>query len=180
MLFRRRESEPWLRRVRIALWPRRTWRRSLRYGGLRLGRLGASPHAIALGLAIGVFSAFQPILGFQMLLAGAAAWVLGANVGAALLGTFVGGPMTWPLMWLASYHVGAALTGETHAATLDELWSALSGLAAVASPEAAADVTGALVRQLLYPLAVGALPLGLVAGTVFYAIVMRATASVRR
>ncbi len=174
MLFSRREPEPALERLRVALWPRRSWGRSVRYANLRLGRLRAPRHAIALGLAVGVFAAFQPILGFQMLFAGCAAWFLRASVGAALVGTFVGGPMTWPVMWLASYHLGAALTGETHAVTLNQLWGALAGVRAFAAPDAAGAAAEHLVRHVLYPLAVGAVPLGLLAAAAFYAMVMRA------
>lgn len=183
MLFRRREAEPWPSRVLAVLWPRHSWRRSLRYARLRLGRLPASPHAIGLGLAIGVFAAFQPILGFQMLFAGAVAWLMGASVGAALIGTFAGGPLTWPVMWLASYHLGAAIVGVGHQVTLDEIWAALVGVAAMASPDAADGAGGAshaLVRRVLYPLAVGAVPVGLLAAAPFYVMVTRAVQQARR
>jgi uncharacterized protein (DUF2062 family) len=180
MLFSRREAEPWLDRVRVTLWPRRSWGRSLRYAQLRLGRLKASPHAIALGLAIGIFAAFQPILGFQMLFAGSAAWLLRASVGAALLGTFVGGPLTWPIMWLASYHLGALIVGAGHQVTLAELWSVLIGLSAIAGPEDTGAAGEALVRQVLYPLAVGAVPVGMLAGGAFYVMVSRAVRLGRR
>lgn len=180
MLLSRREPEPALVRLRVALWPRRTWRRSFRYANLRLSRLPASRHAIALGLAIGVFAAFQPVLGFQMLLAGAVAWLLRASVGAALLGTFIGSPVTWPLIWLASYHLGAALTGAPHAITLNELWAALSSVRAFAAPETAGAAAGQLVWHIFYPLMVGAMPLGLMAGGAFYAMVMRAAPLGRR
>ncbi len=184
MLFSRREGEPWVNRIRMMLWPRRNWSRSLRYAKLRLGRMQASPHAIGLGLAIGVFAAFQPILGFQMLLAGAAAWLLRASVGAALLGTFVGSPLTWPVMWLTSYHVGALLlVGGGHQVTMEEIWTALVGLSAIASPEDfghAGEAGEALVRQVLYPLAVGAVPVGLLAGALFYVMVSRAVRLGRR
>lgn len=179
MLFSRREAEPWIDRLRVMLWPRRTWHRSIRYVQLRLGRLKASPHAIALGLAIGVFASFQPILGFQMLLAGSAAWMLRASVGAALLGTFAGSPLTWPFMWLASYHIGALLVGGDHHVTLDELWSALIGLSASASPDVG-EAGEALVRQILYPLAIGAVPAGMLAGAAFYVMVSRAVRLGRR
>ena len=175
MLFRRREPEAALERLRVLFWPRSSWGRSLRYARLRLGRLKESRHAIALGLAVGVFAAFQPILGFQMIFAGCVAWMLRASVGAALLGTFVGGPMTWPVMWLASYHLGAALTGEPHAVTVGEIWSALASVRAFAAPEAAGAAAGHLVRHVLYPLAIGAVPLGLMAGAAFYAMLMRTT-----
>mgnify|MGYP000022789948 CR=1 FL=1 len=183
MLFRRREAEPWLERVRVMVWPRRNWMRSVRYAKLRLGRMHASPHAIGLGLAIGVFAAFQPILGFQMLMAASAAWLLRASIGAALLGTFVGSPLTWPVMWLASYHLGAMIVGAGHQVTLEELWTALVGLSAIARPEDlghAGEAGEALVRQVLYPLAVGAVPVGLMAGAAFYVMVSRAVRLGRR
>lgn len=180
MLFGRREPEPLLDRLRVSVWPRRSWRRSIRYANLRLGRLNASRHAISLGLAIGVFAAFQPILGFQMLFAGAVACLLRASVGAALAGTFVGGPLTWPIMWLASYHLGAALTGGSHTVSLHELWLALSGVGAIAAPEFAGSAAGSLVWHVLCPLAIGAVPLGLLAGAAIYAMVMRTVPLSRR
>ncbi|MDX2158703.1 MAG: DUF2062 domain-containing protein [Hyphomicrobiaceae bacterium] len=176
MLFRRRGATSLAERVRVALWPRRSWRRSLRYGVLRLKRLGSTPHALALGIAIGVFMAFQPILGFQMLLAGLLAWALGASVGAALAGTFIGTPATWPLMWLASYWLGAALLGETDGVTTAELWEVLKGNGASASTgmDDGMITADGLLREILRPLAVGAVPLGLLAGAAFYAMVMKA------
>jgi len=173
MLFGRREPEPMLDRLRVAVWPRRSWRRSARYAHLRLRRLNGSRHAIALGLAIGVFAAFQPVLGFQMLFAGAAAWLLRASIGAALAGTFVGGPVTWPVMWLASYQLGATLTGGVQAVTMRELWLGLAGIGAIAAPDMIASGARRLVWQVIYPLALGAVPLGLLAGLAIYAMVMR-------
>jgi uncharacterized protein (DUF2062 family) len=41
MLFRRRESESLLERLRVHLWPRRSWSRSTRYVLYRLRRLSA-------------------------------------------------------------------------------------------------------------------------------------------
>lgn len=178
MLLARRRAPTFAERLRVALWPRTSWRRSLRYAVLRFWRLDGSPHALALGLAVGVFAAFQPILGFQMLFAGMVAWSLGASIAAALIGTFVGTPVTWPLMWVASYHVGAFITGEERAVTVGELWNAIAGLGASASPglPVAGDLAGDLVWQLLLPVAVGAVPLGLMAGAAFYVMVLRATA----
>lgn len=178
MLFARRKAPTLLERGRVALWPRRSWSRSFRYAVLRFERLDAPPHALALGLAIGVFASFQPILGVQMLFAGAVAWMLGGSMAAAFLGTFVGTPVTWPFMWLASYHLGAFIIGEDRSVTVGELWDALAGLGAAASPGAldAGYGGGNVVWQVLVPLAVGAVPLGLLAGAAFYAMVMRAAA----
>ncbi len=178
MIFGRREAASWSERVMVALWPRRSWGRSLRYALLRLQRLDASPHALALGVAIGVFASFQPILGIQMLFAGAVAWMLNASIGAALIGTFVGTPITWPIMWLGSYHLGALVIGETRSVTLAEIWSVLSAFGASANAHALA--AGGLFWQVIYPLAVGAVPLGLLSGALFYVMVRRATEFGRR
>jgi uncharacterized protein len=176
MLFRRRTPLTVGERLRAALWPRRSWRRSLRYGLRRLQRLGdATPHALALGVAIGVFASFQPILGFQMLLAGVLAWLLGASVGAALVGTFVGTPATWPLMWAASFGLGAAVLGEARYVTIVDLWKVATSLGAAASPGSPPiHIADSLLWGILRPLAVGAVPLGLLSAALFYVIVMRA------
>ena len=75
MLFRPRRRPTVLERVRVALWPRRSWSRSLRYFRARVLRANATPHAVGLGLAAGVFVSFLPILGGPMLVAGLIAWM---------------------------------------------------------------------------------------------------------
>ncbi len=85
--------------------------RRIAYFWRRLMRLHATPHEIALGCAAGVFAAFTPFLGFQMLLAGSIAFLLRVNVPAALLGTFAGNPLSWPAIWAASYVAGAWTLG---------------------------------------------------------------------
>ena len=72
----------------------------------RLRRLSDTPHAVALGFAVGVFSALTPFLGTHMVMAALIAWVIGGSVVAALLGTFVGNPLTYPLFWYSTYEVG--------------------------------------------------------------------------
>ena len=51
MLFRRREPEGVWERFRTALWPRRSFTRSVQYLVKRVLRLTATPHAIAAGVA---------------------------------------------------------------------------------------------------------------------------------
>ena len=80
MLFRRREAESLLERMRVHLWPRRSWSRSSRYVIYRLRRLSDTPHAVALGFAVGVFTAVTPFLGAHMAMAALFAWVIGGSV----------------------------------------------------------------------------------------------------
>lgn len=109
MLFRRRERPTLYERVRIALWPRRSWARSGLYFLYRLRRLSGSPHAIALGCAAGVFISFTPFLGFQFLLAAMLAWMLGGSIIASAFGTLIGNPLSFPLIWISTYKIGCLM-----------------------------------------------------------------------
>ena len=110
MLFRRRTREGLLQRFRVSLWPRRSLGRSAQYFWKRILRLSASPHAIAAGVAAGAFAAFLPFLGLHILIAAGLAWVLRGNVLAAALGTAaVGNPLSYPLIWAATYAGGRFL-----------------------------------------------------------------------
>lgn len=159
MLFRRREAESFLERVRVHLWPRRSWSRSTRYIVYRLRRLSASPHAIALGFAAGVFAAITPFLGTHMIMAALIAWVVGGSIVAALLGTFVGNPLTYPLFWYSTYAAGNLMLGqegEKHSidlsqgifqSSLEQLW------------------------PILKPMTLGCIPIGLAAALLSYVLV---------
>src|SRR6185312_714907 len=106
MLFRRRESEPLRERVRVWLWPRRSFTRSLQYFSKRILRLNATPHAVAAGVGAGVFASFFP-LGSHFVIAAVVTWLIAGNLVAALLGAAVGGnPLTVPILWGASWATG--------------------------------------------------------------------------
>src|SRR5690606_26323749 len=92
MLFRSRHKPSFSEKTRLLLWPRRSFSRSFRYYGKRIMRITASPHAIAAGLAIGVFAAFTPFFGFHFIIAVILAYLLAGNIGAAALGTAVANP----------------------------------------------------------------------------------------
>ena len=111
MLFKRRQTESLLERLRVHLWPRRSWSRSSRYVIYRLRRLSATPHAIALGFAAGTFAAVTPYIGTHLIIAALLAWIIGGSIVASVLGTFLGNPLTYPFLWYASYEVGNLLLG---------------------------------------------------------------------
>jgi len=106
MLFRRRKPVSLWERVRIGLWPRRSFSRSFRYMGKRIVRISATPHAIALGLSIGVCAAFTPFFGFHIILAVLVAWFLSANIAAAAIGTALSNPLTVPFIFGMTYALG--------------------------------------------------------------------------
>jgi uncharacterized protein (DUF2062 family) len=111
MLFKRRQTESLFERVRVHLWPRRSWNRSSRYIAYRLRRLSASPHAIALGFAVGAFVAATPYIGTHLVVAALLAWAIGGSIVASVFGTFLGNPLTYPFLWYVSYKVGNVLLG---------------------------------------------------------------------
>ncbi|WP_343800298.1 type IV secretion system effector BspA [Paenochrobactrum glaciei] len=106
MLFRSRHKPSFSEKTRLLLWPRRSFSRSFRYYGKRIMRITASPHAIAAGLAIGVFAAFTPFFGFHFIIAVILAYLLAGNIGAAALGTAVANPLTLPFIWGGTYELG--------------------------------------------------------------------------
>lgn len=106
MLFSSREAPGALERLRLCLWPRRSFARSARYVGWRVVRLKGDPHGLALGVAIGFFVAALPIFGVQMLSAALLAWALRGSVASALLATFLANPIVTPLLWVAAYAAG--------------------------------------------------------------------------
>jgi uncharacterized protein len=159
MLFRRRESESFLDRMRVHLWPRRSWTRSSRYVVYRLRRLSDTPHAVALGFAIGVFTAVTPFLGTHMVMAALLAWVIGGSVVAALLGTFIGNPLTYPLFWYSTYEVGNLMLGGS-------------------SGKEPIDLSGGIFQSslehlwpILKPMSLGSIPVGLLLAALSYLLV---------
>ncbi|MGU3400299.1 type IV secretion system effector BspA [Brucellaceae bacterium D45D] len=106
MLFQRRNPPTRSERLRLLLWPRRSFSRSLKYGGKRIVRISASPHAVAAGLAIGIFAAFTPFFGFHLIIAIVLAYFLAGNIAAAALGTTLANPLTLPLIWGSTFELG--------------------------------------------------------------------------
>jgi len=157
-----------------------TGKRGVRQAWLSVLRLETTPHAVGLGLATGVFVAFLPVLGVQMLIAVAIAWAGRANVGAAVLGTWAGNPLTWPAMWVGSYLLGIMILGETGAMSVDEvqrtLWRLSEARIFRTDPLAMLDTVGKLLWPILKPLFVGSMVLGLISGSALYFIGRRAAA----
>ncbi len=75
----------------------------------RLLRLSDSSYSIAAGFACGAAVSFTPFIGFHILLAIALAHLLRSNVLAAIIGTAVGNPWTFPFIFVLLYRVGTAV-----------------------------------------------------------------------
>lgn len=159
MLFRRRKPAGPFERARVFLWPRRSFTRSFQYFIKRVLRLTATPHAVAAGVAAGVFASWTPFLGFHFVIAIVLAYILAGNVIAAAIGTAFGNPLSFPFIWTATYKVGIFILGGHYLERAGEinLFLLFRRL----------DVSQ-LWDPILKPMLTGAIPLGIPTAIAFY------------
>lgn len=170
MLFQRRIPPNWKEKLRVAVWPRRSWGRSLKYLAKRVLRLTASPHAIAGGIAAGVFASFTPYMGLHFLIAFAVAYIIAGNMIASAAGTFIGNPISFPFIWASTYSTGNfILYGNMGHGGPEET---LNGLREIDFWEVGIsgfwDVAVSIWEPVLKPMTVGAIPLGITMGCIAY------------
>ena len=166
MILGRRNPLGLLRRLRGWVWPDLGWRRAGRYLAMRLKRMPGTPHAIAAGLAAGVAVALTPFLGGHLLLAFGLAYLTGGNMLAAAIGSLASNPWTLPLILAGTYRLGCLVLGlPPHGVHL----LARLDLAALLGQ----------VGLLLWPMAVGSVPLAAAAWVATYLPLVRVVAAAR-
>ena len=177
MVFKRRDKQSLLQRLRTLFFPQKGWRRGLQYISYRVKRLPDTPHKIALGAAIGIFVCFSPIFGVHMALALLIVYIARANLVAAFITTIFGNPVTYPFIAALSLGVGRTLLGmnakdddfqSLHSAfwqAFTDLWQLIKSWVGLADrPEGLAD----FISNLFLPYLLGGTILGLTAGALTY------------
>lgn len=110
----------WAKLLRLSTSPRQVLRKVL--------ALNDSPHAIALGVAIGIFFGLTPTVGLQTMFVLAMLFVTRRffyfNGAAALAATYVSNPITMLPLYYFWYRLGASVTGGT--ATRQQLQSLIA------------------------------------------------------
>jgi len=152
-MFRRRYPIPVWRRLRGWLWPDIGWRRLGIYLVKRVTRLPGTPHSIAAGLACGTAISFTPFIGLHAVLSVLLSFVVRGNYLAAVAGTIVGNPWTFPVIWLTTYQLGHFMLGSTPSRV---------------APEPELTSRWQEVRALIWPMTLGGVPLGALAGVAIY------------
>ena len=179
MVFKRREQRSWLRAVVQAFYPKGGWRRAASYMGHRLSRLPDTPERIARGIAAGMFASCTPFYGLHFVIAALAARTVRGNILAALLGTFLGNPLTFPLIvesavqlgsWMLGLGAGLhfpqvmAAFGYAWAEIWSNLWLLLTG----------GDPNWFRLRlffsRVFLPYLLGGVPIGIVTGVIVFAV----------
>lgn len=171
-MFKRRDSRSRLAEIAEYVYPRSGWIRATQYVWHRLRRLPDPPHRIARGVAAGVFVALTPMFGFHLLGSALIAWVIRGNVIAALLATFVGNPITYPIFayldvglgqWILGIHgqMGMGTIFHSFEEASVEVWR---NFLAIFTPDTAhwADMKD-FFWTLFLPGLLGSIPLGLIA-----------------
>lgn len=140
-MFNRRNAPNFIKHIRDFIWPKKGFIRAWKYLAVRLSRMNTSPHAIAAGFASGAAASLTPLLGLHIILACALAFVTRGSMIAAVLGTVVGNPVTFPLFFGATYWVGARLQDLAATEPVEALEKIIEGLdeKAEAEADAAAD-----------------------------------------
>ena len=112
MVFKRRTPRTYYEALANSFYPRGGWRRAGQYVVHRLRRLPDPAHKISRGIAAGVFTCFTPFYGLHFLVAAALAWAMRGNIMAALLATFFGNPITFPIIAAISMELGSWMLGR--------------------------------------------------------------------
>lgn len=177
-MFKRRAPRSYLAALGRALYPRGGYLRAVWYLLYRLRRLPDPAYKISRGIAAGVFVSFTPLFGLHFLLAVGLAWLMGGNLIAALLATFVGNPLTFPIIAGLSVELGSWMLGYQQSLPLPQTLSAFSHLPLELWSNLRAVVTGgtlewhqlsAFTGGVFLPYLVGGLIPGIVAGGLAYA-----------
>ena len=111
-MFKRRERRSIFRFFYEVVFSLKGITRAIEYVGIRLKRIPDTPHKISLGMSCGIFASFTPLFGLHFLIAGLLSYVLRANVLASLIGTFIGNPITFPIITVFNLKLGEWILGS--------------------------------------------------------------------
>lgn len=111
-MFKRRIKRSWCKTLADVVYPPGGFGRALRYLAHRIRRLPDPAHRISRGIAAGVFTCFTPFFGFHFLVAASLSYVMRGNLLAALLATFFGNPLTFPVIAGVSMDLGYEILGR--------------------------------------------------------------------
>ncbi len=84
-------------------------KRWMRYQYLRVMRTNATPYSIAMGLAVGIFAGFLPIVPLQTALTVILCLPLRGNPVVGFMGTWISNPFNWVPFYYFLYVVGRAV-----------------------------------------------------------------------
>lgn len=131
-----------------------------RYLVMRVLRLRASPHAVAMGVAAGIFVSWTPFIGVHFIMAFVLSYLFSGNMVAAALGCAAfGNPLTYPFIWGTTWEIGHLLLSRK-----DTLQGQSLDLAQLFHELRFTE----LWRPVLEPMLIGSIPPALVTSVILY------------
>ncbi len=189
MVFKRRTPRTWLQVFVQAFYPKGGWRRAVEYVVHRLRRLPDPPHKIARGVAAGVFVSFTPFFGFHFVFAAIIALMMQGNILAALLATFFGNPITFPLIAAINLELGNWMLDMPDSVPLQHVFSEFSRASVELWHNATAMFTDDTAHwdslrhffwRVAWPYTVGGLIPGTIAGVIAYMLTLPAVSAYQK
>ncbi len=135
--------------------------RAIRFQFQKVMRVKASPHSVALGLAIGIFCGALPIMGIQSFAAVPIALLFRASITASLIGVWWTNPVTFIPIYYSEYLIGGLFVpggGMSYQEFYDRV-SKVTDLEGI----------GDLGLDIFLPMTYGSLPVGILLGALSYA-----------
>lgn len=126
------------------------WKRLIRYFYIRFLRIRSSPHAIARGMAAGMFAGAFPLVGLQSLIGIAIAACIRGNKVLAAASTWISNPITFVPLFALNFYVGRWLLHLPSTTTLPPSPAGLGEWMTVGMDVAAAMMVGSLVMGLVF------------------------------
>lgn len=136
----------------------------IKYLFFKVLKSNSSTVDVADGLAIGVFVAFQPIMGIHMAVSLFLTWLFRKNSWVAMLAAWITNPLTFVPIYLFNYWAGLFFYPE--GARFEEVRRVFSGIPG-------AQTVMALGKDILVPLIVGSAVVGILAALVSRALCLR-------
>lgn len=136
----------------------------------KIEALRGNPHHIAIGIAIGVLVSFTPTIPLHSLIAIVLAFIFRASIPAAFIGSWCSNPLTIPIMYTASYHVGISLWGDVHlnGNVIGALIQAIENAATFAEKGRVCGVFLSTQLHIFYKMLAGGLIVGAVPAIIAY------------
>jgi uncharacterized protein (DUF2062 family) len=139
-------------------------------------KLRSTPRAIAGGLGLGMFIAFTPTVGIQIILAVFAATMLGLNRPAAIIPVWITNPLTVAPIYLFNYWIGIQIWGgppvSEVSGTFYDLGRTLTSFHLWEIKDQLL-ITMNMGWNILVPLLIGSIIVGIVTGVVTYVVTLK-------
>ena len=173
MLFRRRHKKSLWLNVKHSFNPQKGWKRVIKYFLYRLKRLPGTPEFIARGFAFGIAVNYWPILGTHLLLGYLLCRIFKANLISMAIGTLLGNPWTFAILYPLSYKLGKVFLGlrlgrsANNVSSAEDIWARIW-------PVHSWDQLDLAWHDIVSPMIVGGFLLGLPSALLGYYLVRNA------